>query len=378
MIDFNKRLQSLKERRQGSRERALFESTKFTAATKALLKDSDVRETEDYENLKEPVGVKYAIGAMAPVDPKSTEVSIKEGHRVADSLLRSLSGRGETVTKRLQGSVALDIHIKGHSDVDMLIIVKNPVNIELPEVEPNGYLPSSDPRSLIDIARDVRNKSEIILPVNFPKTEVDCSGNKSIAMSGGSLARKVDIVPAIWFDSIKYQRSGSDHDRGIKIYHKMDHEFILNYPFTHIKFVNDRDSMCSGNLKCVIRLMKNMIADMPDYKKQVAKKLSSYDLTAIGYHMNRDLSLPTAFIRLGLVEKTRSHLSFLLAVKEYRESIDVPDGSRKIFDNEEKTKALEVLSNEFDSLANSIFKELTPSQMTYDPTVILNKSVRAA
>ncbi|MEF3076353.1 hypothetical protein V2P20_15085 [Methylobacter sp. Wu1] len=163
MIDFEKRLQSLKERRQGSRERAIYESMESrdsATARIAALSGIDVREPENYETLKEPVSVKYAIGSMAPVEAKSTEVSKKEGNRVADSLIPSLNAKGESVTKRLQGSVALDIHIKGHSDVDMLIIVTNPVNIELPQINQNGYLPASDPRSLIDIAKDVRHKSD--------------------------------------------------------------------------------------------------------------------------------------------------------------------------------------------------------------------------
>lgn len=376
MIDFEKRLKSLKDRRQGSRERAIYDSTELgvLSANRAINEGLDYRVQESFEKLNESNGTKYAIGAMAPVNDKSTEVSINEGNRVADSLIKSLTNRGESVTKRLQGSVALDIHINKHSDVDMLIVVTNPVNIELPQVHLNGYSAASDPRKLIDIVKDVRHKSEIILPINFPKVEVNCKGNKSIALNGGSLARKVDIVPAIWFDSIKYQKSGEEHDRGIKIYHKEDHELILNYPFTHIKLVNDRDTNYSGNLKCVVRLMKNMVADMPDYKKIVAKRLSSYDLASIGYHMNRDLEL-SPYLRLGLVEKTRSHLSLLLGAKEYRESLDVPDGSRKIFDKEEKTAALKILANEFDDLANSIFKELKPLHSTYDSSVIVNKYV---
>ncbi|MEF3073687.1 hypothetical protein V2P20_01470 [Methylobacter sp. Wu1] len=138
--------------------------------------------------------------------------------------------------------------------------------------------------------------------------------------------------------------------------------------------MNEKDDLYSGNLKCVIRLMKNIIADMPNYKKIVAKRLSSYDLAAIGYHMNRDLQLP-AYMRLGLVEKTRSHLSLLLAVREYRELLSVPDGTRKIFDAAEKTEALEILAKEVEDLAVSIFKELKPLQTQYDPNVIINKYV---
>lgn len=374
MIDFEKRLKSLKERRQGSRERAIYESMDSFSANNAIQRGVDVRKSESFESLNEVAGVKYTIGAMAAVEPVSTKVSISEGNRVADSLINSLQNNGESVIKRLQGSVALDIHIKGHSDVDMLIIVANPVNIELPKVNPNGYSPASDPRSLIDIAKDVRSKSERFLPVNFPEAEVDSTGNKSISLEGGSLKRKVDIVPAIWFDTIKYQRSGQECDRGVKIYHKSDHEFHLNYPFTHIKLINDKDSLYSGNLKSVIRLLKNMIADMPDYKKRTAKYLSSYDLASIAFHMNKDLNVPS-YMKLALVEKVRAHLALLNSVKAYRDSLDVPDGSRRIFNEENKTEALEILTNEISDLAKAIYEELRPFSTTYDANVILNKSV---
>ncbi|MCU8036379.1 MULTISPECIES: hypothetical protein [unclassified Shewanella] len=374
MIDFEKRLKSLKERRQGTRERAIYESMESLSANNAIQRGVDVRKSESFESLNEVAGVKYTIGAMAAVEPASTKVSISEGNRVADSLMNSLQNSGETVTKRLQGSVALDIHIKGHSDVDMLIIVTNPVNIELPKVNPNRYSPATDPRNLIDIVKDVRSKSERILPVNFPKAEVDISGNKSIALEGGSLKRKVDIVPAIWFDTTKYQRSDQESDRGIKIYHKSNHEFHLNYPFTHIKMINDKDSLYAGNLKSVIRLLKNMIADMPDYKKRTVKSLSSYDLAAIAFHMNADLNVPS-YMKLALVEKTRAHLAFLNSVKAYRDTLNVPDGSRKIFNEENKTEALEILTNEVSDLAKAIYEELRPFSTGYDANVILNKSV---
>lgn len=374
MIDFEKRLKSLKERRQGTRELAIHEAMDSFSANNAILAGADVRKAEKFESLNESAGVKYTIGAMAAVDSQSTKVSIDEGNRVADSLVKSLLNQGESVSKRLQGSVALDVHIKGHSDVDMLIVITNPVNIELPTVNPDVYFPSTDSRDLVNIAKDVRLKSERILPANFPTAMVNCNGNKSIALEGGSLKRKVDIVPAVWFDSIKYQRSGQESDRGIKIYNKADHCLILNYPFTHIKMINNRDLQYSGNLRCVIRLLKNVIADMPDYKKRAAKKLSSYDLAAIAYHMGADLNVPQ-YMRLSLVEKTRSHLDLLNSYKAYRDTLDVPDGSRKIFDMDEKSIALEVLKSEIADLSTAIYKELRPYSTVYDSSVILNKLV---
>ena len=218
MIDFGKRLKSLKERRQGSRERAIHESAMTSIGMEnAISLGRDVRTREIYETLRESDSVKYTIGAMAAVDEKSTEISISEGNRVADSLINILRVRGINSTSRLQGSVALDIHIKGHSDVDMLIVYGTTLQVEDPKVLPNNYTDSSDPRTMADIIKDVRLNSEDILPRNFPQTNVDCTGNKSIAMSEGSLARKVDVVPASWYDTREYQTTKNESERGIKI-----------------------------------------------------------------------------------------------------------------------------------------------------------------
>jgi hypothetical protein len=368
MINFNNRLKSLKDRRQGVDVRAAFESKSIDNI------HFDLREKEQYELLKESVSIKYIIGAMAPVEQKSTEISIREGERVANSLIKSLRNYGINTTSRLQGSVALDIHIKHHSDVDMLIIETNTIQTEKPNLNPALYSPATDKRSMVEIIKDLRKKSEEILPKNFPETNIKLSGNKSIALDGGSLKRKIDIVPASWFDTHSYQKSRNESDRGIKIYHKGNHELILNLPFTHIKLISDRDVRYFGNLKNSIRLMKNMIADMPEYKKNKVKKLSSYDLASIAYHMDNMLNIAYEF-RLGLVEKIREHLHKILNDFNYRNSLYVPDKSRKIFDNDEKIDALKILEKEFTDLAEAVFKDLYPYMPTYNANLVLTKKV---
>lgn len=368
MINFDNRLKSLKDRRQGVDVRMAFEST---------ARDSvhfDLRNKEHYELLRESSSIKYTIGAMAPVEQQSTEISIKEGERVANSLIKSLKNYGINATSRLQGSVALDIHIKHHSDVDMLIIEQDTIQSEKPNIKQNSYFPATDKRRMVEIIKDLRLKSEIILPKNFPQTNINSSGNKSIALDGGSLQRKVDIVPASWFDTHSYQHSKDESDRGIKIYHKGNHELLLNLPFTHIKLISNKDDLYSGNLKNCIRLIKNMVADMPNNKKSIMKKLSSYDLASLAYHMDSMLNLSYE-MRLGLVEKTREHLNHILHNSYYRDSLDVPDASRKIFDNNEKVDALRILESEFTDLTKAILKDLSPSLSTYNSNIILNKRV---
>ena len=67
MIDFGQRLKRLKDRRQGTRERAILDHFDENAARQYLQNPYfDYRLTESYESLQEANGVKYAIGAMAP------------------------------------------------------------------------------------------------------------------------------------------------------------------------------------------------------------------------------------------------------------------------------------------------------------------------
>ncbi len=371
MINFKDRLQRLKDRRQGT-QKQIYEAVAKKEKYVALLSNYDYRTTEAFEELKESEGIKYAIGAMAAVDKKYTDISISEGHRVAENLISRLSDYNISVDKKMQGSVALDIHIKRHSDVDMLIILSDILLYESPPVI--SYLPAPDKRPMKDIVKELRSTSEQVLAIRFPRVNVNTDGGKSIALEGGSLARKVDIVPSCWYDSREYQISKNEHERGIYIYHKDNHELILNYPFKHIHIVNEKDNECSGNLKCAIRLMKNIIADMPNDKKQIAKKLTSYDLTAIAFHMDEGLKV-YPHMRLGLVEKIKNHLKLLQNNEWHRNLLDVPDGTRKIFDSEEKISALSVLFREFEELATTIFRELKPLHISYDPSVILNRTV---
>ncbi len=311
---------------------------------------------------------------MSAVNPKSTEISVNEGNRVADTLISMLKTAGIDASKRMQGSVKLNIHIEGHSDVDMLIIRKDIVLIDTPRID--GTLPCkpADQRPMVDIIAELRTESESKLTSRYQKAKVDCSNNKSISLEGGSLKRKIDIVPSCWYYTHDYQKSGLDIDAGVHIFHKSDHTLIGNFPFKHIHRVTLKDEQYLGNLKKVIRLLKNLVADMPDYKKMKTKKLTSYDLAGIAYHMDKKLNVPP-YMALSLVENTRSHLFSLKESKYYRDSLKVPDDTRKIFDNNNKDDALDILTQEIDDLAKSIYKELCPESQTYDSYAITGKVI---
>lgn len=370
-MDFHNRLDSLKKRRQGPVTSVIAEDSSTLLRKSA---NSEYIGNVSFASTEEPEGIKYAVGAMAPVDSRYTQISINEGSRVANSLAKSLSLEGVNVDSRLQGSVGLDVHIKGYSDVDMLVLVGDTLLVETPIETPGSYIDAFDKRPKEEIIGDLRSRSERILPSNFPKVEVVTTGGKSISMEGGSLARKIDIVPAFWYHSLNYQKNPADHNKGVQIFNKLDKTLIANFPFLNRKLINDADSACSGNLKRVVRLIKNLQADAEGESAKSIKNLNSFDVLSLAYDMRYEL-VTSPYFQLGLVDILLNRLGFLLRNKSYREAIDTPDLTRKVFDAENKLEALSWLYLECNDLAESLGKEIQPWQQTYNSAVVKGKLV---
>ncbi|MCE1053848.1 hypothetical protein [Pseudomonas alloputida] len=367
-MDFSSRLNTLKKRRQGP---DVSSGMAFDSADWVL--KSNVAGMEGYETLAESEGVKYAVGAMSPVDSRYTQISIAEGERVAASLIKALWAEGFNAEMQLQGSVGLDVHIKGYSDVDMLVLVTDTVLVETPEIIPNDYRPAVDQRPLSEIIQDLRGRSERILPQNFPAVRVNVDGGKSISMEGGSLQRKVDIVPSAWYHPISYQQNrGDDYRRGVQILNKHDSSLIVNYPFLNRKLINDADMTVQGNIKRLVRLMKNLQSDAEGECAKHIVGLNSFDILSIAYDMRAQLVIPP-YMKLGLVGILTNHLKYLIENEWYRNLIETPDQTRKVFDSD-KIVALAYLYIECKDLAESLSREISPYR-EFDNTILMSKAI---
>jgi hypothetical protein len=371
-MDFYSRLESLKKRRQGPSEAVFNEA--FDSVTGTASNREFIRKSESFEALRESEAVKYTVGAMTAVDTTYTEISIREGERVASSLSKSLLGENISVDTRLQGSVGLDVHIKGYSDVDMLVLVSKTILVEQPYVQPSPYPDATDQRPMVDIVGELRARSEDILAQNFPAVKVDVSGAKAISLEGGSLARQVDIVPAAWFHTIAYQSTKEDHNLGVQILDKKNSVLIRNFPFLNRKLINDADLQVNGNLKRVVRLIKNLQADAEGIKGDVLKKLNSFDVLSIAYVMRNELAIPS-YNQLGLVAILAEKLRFMVMNRSYCEDLDTPDLTRKIFDHDDKYGGLSALFLECTELADSLAAELNPLRTKTNREVLLGKAV---
>jgi hypothetical protein len=146
---------------------------------------------------------RYALGSMQEVGPEYTKVSIITAERVGKQLDQSLS---RSVEFRLQGSVPLNVHIRGVSDVDLLTIDRDFLVYDTAgHGSATGKYRSPTQDTSLGILQSLRSEAEKALTQKFPAATVDTSGSKAICVSGGSLQRPVDVVPSHWYDTVSYQ-----------------------------------------------------------------------------------------------------------------------------------------------------------------------------
>lgn len=349
--NINKRLTSLGARRSGiDRLRSVGARDSAELLRKGLI-------TEEYQKraVNQP-NTRYALGAMQEVDAGYTRISIETAERVAQQLGQGLAKAGLPVHFRLQGSVPLNTHIRGVSDVDLLTLDADYLTYHVAGVRSRaGFYGAPAIRTSLAALSTLRRESEKVLANAYPAATLDTSGSKAVHISGGSLARPVDVVPAHWLDTREYQASLQEHDRAVTILDKSIPDTFDNWPFLHIKRITDRDTLALKSLKKAIRLCKNVKSDAEEEGTVIA--LGSYDVAAIMYYADLNELQAGAVYELRILAETQRFLDWLYCNKAEAEKLMVPDGSRRIFSSQDKFTGLLHLSLEMDDLMKEVAKE---------------------
>ncbi|MGL4032723.1 hypothetical protein ACR3LQ_00310 [Kosakonia cowanii] len=350
-VDYENRVNNLKSRRKGASQIAAMDS--MLESTQILVNKS--RQQEIWESRSAgKKATNYALGSMQEVDPVYTRVSIETGERIENQLSRRLTARGIGTVYRLQGSVPLNIHIKGISDVDILVIDTQMLMFAQDGIKSSSYIPAG--KDSLDVLHSLRSNVEECLTDAFPAAKVHTDNAKSVKITGGSLARDVDVVPAIWWDTKNYQQSGREADRGVAILNKNIPARVYNTPFLHISLIESRCNQTSGGLRKSIRLLKNIKADAENEGTKIG--LSSFDIAAIMYHGNMTNLSRGRYFELAILAETQRWLDWLWHNFETAKLLDVPDGTRKIFDHDDKKRELLLLSNQVDDLLKAVAFEI--------------------
>jgi len=227
---------------------------------------------EAYRDIAQSDSVKYVIGAMQPIDPEYTKNTYKQAERVRSQLENRLT---DSCEYKYQGSVTNDTHIKAKSDIDLLVIIDKFFSLENPQVPTSPY--KGDP--LKDLL-NLRKEAEDALESAFPQADVDKTGSKSISIEGGSLTRKVDVVPSNWYNTNKYAETGNDIYRGVKILDTSVPTRLANTPFLHNAWIDHKDANTDGGMRKACRLMKSLKYDSEKIE------LSSYDIVSIAFNIS--------------------------------------------------------------------------------------------
>lgn len=364
-MNYSEKIQRLRNRRQG-----------VYAKDGSIIMDAmlaGARKTEKFTSIAEPESVKYALGAMQRVDDEYTRNTYAEGNRVRDRLDEGLSSAGIAAVFEYQGSVPLDVHVRGNSDIDLLVLHSAFMTADVDVWQQYNYVRHAENgKTPVEELWELRTEAIAILQRRYYEATVNTAGSKSICLSGGSLQRVVDVVPSHWHDTIDWKRTGDKANRDIYVLDSHKNERVRNKPFMHIRLIENKCLAVNGALRKVIRLLKNI-----RYDATPEIKLSSYDIAAIAWHMTtNELQVPFG-VDLLLVERARLHLKFILDSPTYRDMLWVPDGSRKIFEKAETLTATARLYSEVDQLAKDIYAQLDPLGQLYDRpySQVLSKAV---
>ena len=278
----------------------------------------------------------YVEKAMEELPRQSTEISYEEGDRVNNHLMKELPNYGFNPDFRYQGSVPCNTHIKYHSDIDLLVIIDKFESIENPDRITNPYL--GNPKEDLTNLRAACIK---ILKENYTVADIE-KNSKSIKISGGTLRRHIDIVPANWYNSENWYIYKQDYYRGIRIFDNKTKERDKNFPFLNIHLINEKDNQTCGKYRPLVRLAKTLKED-----SEYDINISSYDIQALLYNMKNSNFFSNINDRLIY---TADYLSNLIQNPNKYFSLIVPAETRRIADKVD-IKEIKKLYDEFCELS---------------------------
>ena len=301
---------------------------------------------EKFAALQEDDSVKYLSAAMEEIPERYTKITKDEAERVQNQIEKGLQRNQLGAEYRLQGSVVKNTHIRGYSDIDLLVIEKRFYSLELPQQPLIPYF--GDP--VTDLLQ-IRSICATTLRDEFPKANVDTSKPKSIKISGGSLSRTVDVVPANWYDTNSYASQANEVLRGIHILDAQTKTRESDQPFLHVALIDYKDTQTAGNLRRLVRLFKSV-----KYDSDSPRTMSSFDIEGIVYALDAaQISGFASGQELQLALRGYQWLHQLDQDATLRGSLRVPDGKRLIFaDGHATHEQLQSLKRDLASLLNEV------------------------
>lgn len=353
--DYSSRVGRVNARRNSSQSTLLGKSESF--AMDGSVHDSII---ENYKKKTKSKNFQYALVAMQEVDSQYTAISYREAERVAKQIDSGLLRRGKMTSVELQGSLPLNVHLRRVSDVDMLVWPLDYFAYDRFGVAASNYVESS--KSIESEIIVLRSECCSVIQAAFPAARVNNSGARCITVSEGSLLREIDIVPSVLYKTNTYQVTGSDIDRGVKIYDTKSKVLITNFPFKVRHLINAKEDRTGGGCKKAIRLLKNMKEDSDS-----SIDLSSFNIMSLVYALDDAALIHVAYFEGKIISSLQKWFQFLAGDENYLRGMDTVDGTRKIIQGNDDVLAVSKMAEELNILVLRIAQELQPDVQTSYP-----------
>ena len=189
--------------------------------------------------------------------------------------------------------------------------------------------------------------------------KVDYSNRNRIYIQTRKPTAEISILPAVWVDSSLYKNTGLEINRGICEFDFLNKRRKIHLPFLNMARINSRDRELNGNLKHLIRLMRNLIKDSEENID-----LSFDEIAGILYNIpNKYLQVPKKKI-LSTLPIVSAQLKRLILNDTYRYKLIAPSGKEYVFGKKPKKKAIYLLKKELDMMIRSIMISLKEFQLT--------------
>lgn len=311
--------------------------------------------------------LKFVRMAMKGVEPEYTQRTRDAGERVKRHLDEALTDK----EFRYQGSFMTNTHIKGYSDIDLLVIsnkfnywdsnsVDEILNSYTKKNEYSSYsiqkleAEKRTPRYLGNAEEDLL-KLRLDSETKLLEVYAICDITKPIAIKikNLSLNREVDVVIANWYDDVRSIINDKNENRGIQVYNKKTNEREkVDYPFLSIKRINEKSSLTKGHLKKMIRFLKNIKAH-----SELDIDLNSFDINAICYAIEKYKYENRSYIEL--VKVIYDQLFRICNDYEYANNLKSVDEKEYIFKNKQgKITNLKLIMNEVQSVLADLKTEV--------------------
>ena len=301
--------------------------------------------------------------AMDSVDTSYTETSKAAGAAAQDHIVRT----GSNFCYEFQGSVMTNTHIRGYSDIDLLVLLPQFYRYDgnaLTAARLNPSFAITHGTAALtrinevlnaapfsgnsnQLASQARNLIETTMHQIY--SQCDTSGARSVKITNLHYHRDVDIVTCAWYEDLTSVISGRETQRGIQIYNKEKGTLdIVDYPFIKIERINTRGDETGDRLRRMIRFLKHC-------KESLASNslLTSFDLSSICYAIPKEhyhLATDETIVRCLSI-----HLDNLCGDRNFRRNLLSVDGREHIFTDDTKLPSLVDLQAE----VSAIYQDLT-------------------